>query len=106
MRDASRALDDLPNRDAAQLVADAARARAPRRSGRLAGTIRATATGSGGTVSAGGGIQYAGVQEYGWPRWHIRPRYYLTGGADAAEPRVIDLYTDAAVDAADLVKGV
>lgn len=65
-----------------EIVADA-RARAPRRSGRLAGNIRAGLGKTRATVSAGSGsLLYAGVQEYGWRGHGIEAQPYLRPAAD------------------------
>ena len=108
LTDAGDDLDDLtaPGEQAgAVLVADARR-RAPRRSGRLRASIRAVAAAHGATVSAGGArVPYAGVQEHGWRRHHIRGSHYLSGSADANADRVAELYGTRVGQIMDQVKG-
>lgn len=61
-------------------IADRARARAPKLSGLLASTIQATnARNNEVTISAGNGLEYAGVQEFGWPQHNIEPHNYMYG---------------------------
>jgi len=65
-----------------EIVKDA-RSEAPKRSGRLAGNIRAGLGKTRATVSAGSGsLLYAGVQEYGWRGHGIEPQPYLRPAAD------------------------
>jgi hypothetical protein len=56
-------------RDAAQIVADAARQRAPYKTGRLRDTVRPKGALRGSAVLAGGikGVRYAGPIHWGWP---------------------------------------
>jgi len=67
-RDAAKAVQAVTKR-AAGLVADEARSLAPRRSGRLAASIRATTAGAKGVVRSP--LPYAKVHEYGGT---IRPK--------------------------------
>lgn len=54
-------------------------ARPPRRTGRLAGDMRAGRGKTKAVVRAGrAGIPYAGVIHYGWPKRGIRPQPFLT----------------------------
>lgn len=105
------AADDLrdlrrPGDRAGDLLADDARRRAPRRTGRLRASIRAVAEPRGATVTAGGpGVRYAGVQEYGWRRRGIRPRHFMRDAAAAKADRVADVYGDRVGDILDDVKG-
>lgn len=72
------------NRELAGDVADTARATVPRRTGRLAGSLRAGATQRSGVVRAGGaGVPYAGVVHFGWAKRKIRPRPFLYDALDA-----------------------
>lgn len=51
----------------------------PVRSGRLASTLRGSATPRTGTVRAGSKrVPYAGVIHFGWPRRNISPQPFLT----------------------------
>lgn len=62
------------NRKAANIVRDDARTvTVPRKSGRLAGSIRATAGAAKAAVMAGSArVPYAGVINYGWPAGSMR----------------------------------
>lgn len=61
-------------------IASRARARAPKLSGLLASTIQATnARNNEVTISAGNGLEYAGVQEFGWAQHNIEPHNYMYG---------------------------
>lgn len=71
----------------------AAAARAPRRSGKLAGSIRPGATQKAGVVRAGrASIPYAGVIHWGWPGHNIAAQPFLTEAAAATESTWSDLY--------------
>lgn len=59
------------------LVANEAKVLAPRKSGKLAGTIKASNTKNKSIVRAGSGIAYAGVQNYGWPRHNIEGKHFM-----------------------------
>ena len=104
--DASRNLGDLTpaHQAAADRVAAQARARAPRRSGRLARTIQATADSTGGTVAVG--AVYAGVQEYGWPARRIPAQAYLIPAGEAAAPGLASEYGSEVQDILGHVRGV
>lgn len=63
--------------------------------GRLAHSIRAGNASTRSVVRAGGksyGVEYAGVQNYGWPEHDIEPEYWLNeallGNADTANETV------------------
>lgn len=90
----------------AEPVAATAKTLAPRRSGRLAGSIR-TAKGStkAATVRAGGArVPYAGVHEFGWPNRTvvfgkrtgspvpIREKRFLRGALQRERGRVTQMY--------------
>jgi phage gpG-like protein len=63
-------------------VAQRAGGRAPKRSGRLASSLRPSHTGSEAVV--GSGVVYAGVQHYGWPARNIRAHPFLVPVAEAS----------------------
>jgi hypothetical protein len=64
-------------------VATEAKTLVPRRSGRLANSIRAGAQQQGAVVRAGGGgIPYAKVIHFGWPQHNIRPQPFLYDALD------------------------
>lgn len=88
-------LSDLTaiNKAAAQKVADTARGNAPVLTGRLAGSVRAGATRTRGTVKAGSnGIPYAGVIHFGWPRHNIAPQPFIYDALDERKGDVIEAY--------------
>jgi hypothetical protein len=76
-------------------VVTQAKMAAPRRTGRLAGSIRATATGS--DVTIGSGLIYAGVIHNGWPRHGITANPFLRVPAERTQGSWINYY-DAEVD--------
>lgn len=68
---------------------------APRRSGKLAGSIRSSAAKNYATVSAGGArAPYAGPINYGWPKRHITGAGFMQKADAAIRPHVLrDLVT-------------
>lgn len=68
---------------------------APRRSGKLAASIRASAAKNYATVTAGGrGVAYAGPINYGWPKRNITGSGFMEKADAAIRPRVLqDLVT-------------
>jgi len=77
-------------KEAAQIVAVTAAARAPRRTGRLAGSVRATATQKAGSVRAGGArLPYAGPIHFGWRARNIRPQPFIYDALDARREQVV-----------------
>lgn len=94
------------HKKAATVVADAARARAPRRSGRLAGSIKPQAGQRYARVAAGRkAVPYAGPIHFGWPKRNIAPQPFLTDSVEAHAPRILDDYlrelTDLVAEAVD-----
>jgi phage gpG-like protein len=109
LKDVEDGLKDLKaaHAEAAGIVAEAAMAGAPRRSGRLAGSIRPSGTKTAAIVRAGGArIPYAGVQEYGWPRHNIPAQPYIVPAAHDTESTWIARYQDAVDRLLGKVKGV
>jgi hypothetical protein len=83
-----------PNQRIAVRMANASRGRAPRRTGRLAGSTRPVWDRATAAVTAGGpGIPYAGVIHWGWPARNIRPQPWLA--------ETLQEYQSAAVAAID-----
>lgn len=72
-------LDDAHSRVGGFIRAQASAA-APRRTGRLAGSIRADATGD--SVTVGSSLIYAGVIHNGWARHNIAANPFLTVPAE------------------------
>ena len=85
------------NFDAALLVAKAANSRVPigtqdndNHKGRLARSIRASATTHTAVVRAGGaGVPYAPPIHWGWPKHNIKPNPFLY---DALDERAVEVY--------------
>lgn len=104
-------------RQAAELVSDAAAARAPRRTGKLASTVRPKAALRGISVLAGGirGVKYAGPVAFGWwsrpnkaKGWRggpIKGDNFLYRAVQARKGAVIALMRRAVDDIAAQVKG-
>lgn len=82
------------NKQAAEVVADEARRRAPLLTGRLKGSIKAGATQTAGYVKAGtpARVPYAAVQEFGWPGHSIAPQPYIYPAIEARSSQVVDVY--------------
>jgi hypothetical protein len=68
-------------------VAPVGAAGAPRRTGRLAGTVRSSGTKAGAFVRAGyASVPYAGPVHWGWPDRGIAAQPFLSEAAQATEP--------------------
>lgn len=87
-----------------QIVITAAAPRAPRQTGRLAGSLRASRTRASAVVRSR--LVYAGVQEYGWPAHGIAEHAFVRGGAKTSEPVWVAAYASAVDKALSQVKGV
>jgi hypothetical protein len=71
----------------ARYVALRAAAMAPRRSGRLAASVRGNQAKTAATVRAGGArVPYANPIHWGWPRRHIASNPFLVNAAHTTEP--------------------
>jgi phage gpG-like protein len=88
---------DLPkamkqiHEEVARPIVSAARQRARRQSGRMAGTIRSRATTTMARVEAGRGIEYGAVQH--WGGYHnISPDLYLTETINERTAETLNLY--------------
>ena len=99
LRRAGADLSDIKaaNRAAAAVVLGPASATAPKRVGRLAASVRIGATNKAGIIRAGngrksGGVPYAGVIHWGWPKHGIKPRPWIATAAKATEPQWIPIY--------------
>ena len=79
------------NLSAARTVAQAAQP--PRRTGRLAGSVRPGASRTAGVVRAGGAlVPYAGPIHWGWPKHNIEPQPFLVDAAARTEPLWVEQY--------------
>lgn len=105
LRSAGRELSDWSAVTAAattRVAQDAAR-RAPKRTGRLAGSIAARSDKSGGEVTAS--VVYAKVQEYGWAQRNIAAQPYLRPAFDDDRAAILKMFDDQMKDALSQVKG-
>lgn len=90
--DAAKELQQA-NKAAAEIVAQDAKTRVPRRTGRLRQSVRATATQRAGSVKAGGArVPYAKVIHFGWPARRIRPQPFLYEARDRRVTDVVKVY--------------
>ncbi len=108
LRRAGLDLADLKaaNAAAAALVASAAAARAPRRTGRLAASVRGNRAVSRASVSAGGSaIPYAGPIHWGWPARGIEAQPFIATAAQATESAWVPIYQNAIEAVVDSVGG-
>lgn len=108
MHDFADDLRDLsvPNRRAGAEVATAAAQNVRRRTGRLAGSITATVTPDGPTITAGNaGVRYAGPIEGGWRRRNIMPQHYMRNAVQSRADAVVGHYADHVDHAARQIKG-
>lgn len=83
------------NLAAAKVVEGKATAIVPRRTGRLASTLRAAGTQRQARVRAGyrrQGFNYAGPIHFGWYAQGIRPQPFLYDALDARRNQVLDVY--------------
>jgi hypothetical protein len=91
------------NKRLAGMVADTAQAHVPRRSGRLASSIRPGSTQKSGTVKAGSrSVPYAGPIHFGWFKRQppaqggpIKPNPFLYRALDERRDEVFAAYTEA-----------
>ena len=80
---------------AAKIVEDAARPLTPRRTGRLAASVRSSGVASGGVVRAGfAKVPYAGPIHFGWAKRNIAPQPFLYEALDSRSAEVIRTYED------------
>lgn len=108
MRKAGADMDELKevNAQAARVALPAVQSLVPRKSGKLAGSIRAGATKRAGVVRAGRkSVPYAGVINYGWPAHHIYPRLFANNGVARTEPTWAKLYEQFVKKTMSQVKG-
>ena len=105
MAKAQQALQELgaAHQAASALIASAVAAAAPRRSGRLAGSVRAAGGRSGAAVDVT--APYSGPIEWGWPSRHIDGTHFAMNAARATEPQWIKFYEADVQKALDEVKG-
>ena len=90
LRQAGADMQDLKdaNRRAADIVAPAAKAKAPRRTGRLAASHAEGRRHPRRQKS----VPYAGPINYGWPKRHIKATLFINKAAKATEPQWTEAY--------------
>ena len=94
------------NAAAAEIVAREAQARAPKRSGALAGTIRGNRAAGKAVVAAGKAkVPYAGPIHWGWPARGIPRRPFITDAAAATQTTWLEEYEQNLQRLADRVEG-
>ena len=79
------------SKDAADVVAQAAKPLARRKSGRMAGAIKPGSTANGAYVAARGEV-YFPVQHFGWAKHSISPNPFLYKALDARIDEVVAKY--------------
>lgn len=95
LREAGESLDDLKDSNAAvaSLVAGVAAARAPRRTGRLAASVRGNrAVGRAQVIAGGAALPYAGPIHWGWPARGIEAQPFASSAAVDTEPTWLSIY--------------
>ena len=105
LRRAMTEIEDMADasRDTAELVAGTARAAAPRRTGRLAGSIRAETEPGIGAV--GSPLVYAPPIHWGWRARRIQPNRFISDTFEALQPQWERFYQRDAQQALDKVRG-
>lgn len=95
------------NQAAGNTVLPSATARAPRRSGALAGSGRANRAARGAVIRFGSArVPYAGPIHWGWPARHIAAQPWVATAAESTEPRWSQTYLDALGTIIDTIEGV
>lgn len=90
----------------ADQVLDAAKPVTPRRTGRLAASMRSSGTQGAAIVRAGGArVPYAGPIHWGWPRRHIAAQPWLADTADRTQNRWEATYLAALEHIIDRIEG-
>lgn len=109
LRNAAGDLNDLKEIHArvSSYVAAKAKAAAPHRTGRLAGSGRGNRAAGRAEVRFGGAsVPYANPIHWGWPRRHIAPNPFAYDTAIVTEPEWINVYTEGLDRILGQVKGV
>lgn len=92
--------------EVAALVAQRAKVRTPRRSGRLASTVRGNKAAARATVSAGrAAVPYANPIHWGWPARGIEAQPWLSDTATDTEPQWLRLFEAGIRQAIDDIEG-
>lgn len=82
------------NREAAKVAVPSVQSLAPKRSGTLAGSVRALASQTRSQLAVGTNVRvpYAGPINFGWPGHGIEPQEFIYSGIEAANARIVDTY--------------
>lgn len=81
------------HRRVGSIVTAAAAAQAPRRTGRLAGSVRPSATRTRARVAVGrASVPYAGPIHWGWPARNIEANPFIADAARSTEPEWTRVY--------------
>lgn len=92
---------------AARMVVGLALPNAPRRTGRLAASVRPGASNTAATIRAGGArLPYAAAIHWGWPRRGISAQPWLSQTAQQSEPAWVPIYTRAVDKILARVEGI
>ena len=95
------------NKEAARAVESAARSLVPRRSGRLADTLRSAGNAKGGVVLAGKAkVPYAGPIHFGWFRRNIRPQPFIFQALDRKAGEIEEIYLRRLDELLGMIQGV
>lgn len=108
LKRAGISIEDLKDANAAagSIVVAAGRTTAPRRSGRLAGSIRASRAAASATIRAGGAsTPYAGPIHWGWPAHGITAQPWLSQAATATEQQWLAAYEQGVEKVLSTIKG-
>lgn len=90
----------------AEMVAERSAPDAPRRTGRLAASVRASGTQSAAIVRAGRkSVPYAGVIHWGWKAHHITAQPWLSEAAESSQTTWEGMYLQAIEKIIDTVEG-
>lgn len=81
-------------KDGLEIIADEARELAPRRTGKLAGSIRTVGgtTKTGRVFAGSASVPYAGPIHWGWPRRNIDPQPFISEAVANTLPQVRDIF--------------
>lgn len=90
---AARELDRLDPGPAVDIILRTAAGYAPKRTGRLAGSLRPFPA-EGAAHPMGSTLPYAGAVHNGWAAHHIRPNPFLTRAGESTEPMWAAAYAD------------
>jgi phage gpG-like protein len=92
LRQVEDGADDLKDANAkvAKIVASSVRAAAPRRTGRLASSVKGNRAQRVARISSN--LIYAPIQNFGWPGHGIEAQHFAERGVDESRPRWMGAY--------------